>query len=66
VVIEWDFNWRTSRWFSLAPAAVYALRSLIGAIFPLAGLIVAALVLLPFVTGIYDRALARIDRDAHD
>jgi uncharacterized membrane protein len=57
---------RTSRWFSLAPAAGYALTSLIGAIFPLAGLIVAALVPLPFVTGIYYRALARIDRDAHD
>lgn len=53
---------RASRWATLAPATGYALATSAGAILPLAGLLGALLVPLPFVTGIYYRALARLDR----
>jgi uncharacterized membrane protein len=51
-----------SRVASFAAASGYAIATGLGAINPLAGLIGYLVVPIPFVTGVYYRGLARIDR----
>lgn len=53
---------RVSRWASFTPAVGYALGTVVGALAPIAGLVVLLLVPLPFVSGLYYRALAGVDR----
>ena len=50
---------RRSKVWTFAPAVGYALGTGIGAINPLAGIVLFALVPVPFVTGIFYRGLAR-------
>jgi uncharacterized membrane protein len=52
-----------SRPAAFAAAAGYAIATGLGALDPLAGLIGYLVVPIPFVTGLYYRGLARIDRE---
>jgi uncharacterized membrane protein len=53
---------KSSRLAAFTPAIGYAIATGLGAVAPLAGLIGFLVVPIPFVTGLYYRGLARIDR----
>jgi uncharacterized membrane protein len=53
---------RVSRFATLAPACGYSLATLLGLLSPIAGLVGYLVVPLPFVVGLFYRALARVDR----